>query len=399
MRPVLVSLASLAAGFAAAIAAAALLDVADRDALVRVAEVAVPLGLVWLAATHVLAQGRAGGRLRTAYVLGLAGTLGIALASVVALAEMMFVSRRDAALLASTMAFAAVVGTRSASLLAGGAARQVERVRDGLDGFASGALDVRIEPRGPLELQDLARSANAMAERLEAAGAERDSADRARRELVASVSHDLRTPLTSLILLAEAVRDGVISGSAEVQEATGRMARHAHALSALVDDLFEIARLDAGDVAWSLSQVAVPELLGEAAEAFRPLAAEKRLRFEVSAEAGVRVQANPEKLQRVLHNLVQNAVRHTPHDGSVTLRARPSEDHVLFEITDTGEGIDPEDAERAFERFWRADAARAGAGAGLGLSICRAIVEAHGGRIWIEPRAAGTSVRFTVPAA
>jgi signal transduction histidine kinase len=399
VRSALVSLACLAAALVVAIVAAVLLDVADRDALVRVAEVAVPLGLVWLVATHALTRGGAGGRLRTAYVLGLAGSLGIALASVVALAEMMFVSHRDAALLASTMAFAAVVGTRSAILLAGSAASQVERLRDGLDGFASGALDVRIEPRGPLELQALARSANAMAERLEAAGAERDAADSARRELVASVSHDLRTPLTSLILLAEAVRDGVISDTAEVHEATGRMARHAHALSALVDDLFEIARLDAGDVAWSLSQVGAGELLGEAAEAFRPLAAEKRLRLEVAADDGVSVHANPEKLQRVLHNLVHNAVRHTPYDGSVTLRAEPGADHVLFEVIDTGEGIDPEDAERAFERFWRADAARAGAGAGLGLSICRAIVEAHGGRIWIEPRPAGTSVRFTVPAA
>ena len=98
------------------------------------------------------------------------------------------------------------------------------------------------------------------------------------------------------------------------------------------------------------------------------------------------VRGNPEKLQRVLYNLVQNAVRHTPQDGTVTLRAEPDHGFVRIEVADDGEGIPPEQAEQVFERFFRGgDGARNGTGAGLGLSISRAIVEAHGGKIWIEP--------------
>ena len=115
--------------------------------------------------------------------------------------------------------------------------------------------------------------------------------------------------------------------------------------------------------------------------------------------AGVR--GNPEKLQCVLYNLMQNAVRHTPQDGTVTLRAARDADFVRIEVADDGEGIPPEQAEHVFERFFRGgDGARNGTGAGLGLSISRAIVEAHGGRIWVEPaKGRGTRVVFTVPAA
>jgi signal transduction histidine kinase len=230
-----------------------------------------------------------------------------------------------------------------------------------------------------------------------------ETADRARRNLVAAVSHDLRTPLASLRLLAEAIQDGVVSEQADVETALRRISGHVASLSALVDDLFELARLDAGDITWSLSQVAVGELLDETVEAFRPQAEQKGLHLAGSLARPVDpVTGNPEKLQRVLYNLVQNAVRHTPADGTVTLRAEPAGGFVRFEVADSGEGLVSGDAERAFDRFWRggSEAARPVGGAGLGLSICRAIVEAHGGSIWIEPEAPrGTRVCFTVPAA
>jgi signal transduction histidine kinase len=112
-------------------------------------------------------------------------------------------------------------------------------------------------------------------------------------------------------------------------------------------------------------------------------------------------RANPEKLQRVLFNLIQNAIRHTPADGSVTVRAQARDGAVEIEVTDTGDGITPADRERVFEPFFRggADAARTSSGAGLGLAISRAIVEAHGGRIWLEGGGGGTRVRVRLPAA
>jgi signal transduction histidine kinase len=297
-----------------------------------------------------------------------------------------------------------VVGARTAAVLADRAARDVDELRAGLDAIAAGDLGRRVEPRGPDELVGLAHSANAMAARLEQGREELAAADRSRRELVAAVSHDLRTPLAALRLLVEGVQDGVISGEREIAAALDAVGTHVRALSSLVDDLFEIARLDAGEIAWSPQRVAVDELLGETVEAFRPQAERKGLRLGRVVAGGVGgVSASPERLQRVLHNLVQNALRHTPADGSVTLRAEPAEQRfVLIEVADTGAGIAEADRERAFERFYRGgeEAARPLGGAGLGLSICRAIVEAHGGRIWIEPAEPhGTRVRFTVPAA
>ncbi len=374
----------------------------NTSAVERTIVLLAPIGLVWLALTHLASRARRTGTLRIQYAVGVAGTVAIALAAILWVARQMFVSHHDAGVLLAVVGFAAVVGTRTALVLAGRAQRDVEQVRAGLDAFAAGDLSHRIEPSGPAEVQALARSANAMAERLARARSERDAADRARRNLVAAVSHDLRTPLTSLRLLVEAIQDGVVAEPTEVHASLQAMGVHVHALSALVDDLFELARLDAGDISWSLSRVAVADLLDETAEAFRPEAARRGLRLEASSDPSLGVTGNPERLQRVLFNLVQNAVRHTPADGTVSLRAGPEDGQVVIEVADSGEGIAPGDAEQAFERFWRggSEAARPQGGAGLGLAISRAIVEAHGGRIWIEPGAArGTRVRFSLPAA
>jgi signal transduction histidine kinase len=119
------------------------------------------------------------------------------------------------------------------------------------------------------------------------------------------------------------------------------------------------------------------------------------------ADALVPARANPEKLQRVLFNLIQNAIRHTPADGSVVVRAEPVADRIEVEVADTGDGIAPEERARVFTAFYRGgtDAARTGGGAGLGLAVSRAIVEAHGGRIWLADTSVGTRVRFSLPAA
>ena len=118
-------------------------------------------------------------------------------------------------------------------------------------------------------------------------------------------------------------------------------------------------------------------------------------------EAARAARANPEKIQRVLFNLIQNAIRHTPADGSVVVRAEPAADGIEVEVADDGDGIAPEERERVFTAFYRggAESARTGAGAGLGLAVSRAIVEAHGGRIWLAETPVGTRVRFSLPAA
>ncbi|MGH2763031.1 MAG: sensor histidine kinase [Thermoleophilaceae bacterium] len=229
--------------------------------------------------------------------------------------------------------------------------------------------------------------------------AEHDSAEKARRDLVAAVSHDLRTPLTSLRLLADAIEDDLVDRDTR-RRYLERMSVHIRSLTALIEDLFELSRLEAGDIQWSLRQVRVDELVEETVEAMRAQADARRVAVRASLPEGLRpVRGNPEKLQRVLFNLIQNAIRHTPSDGSVTVMAESNGASVEVEVADTGAGLSPEARERAFEPFFRGGegAARSGDGTGLGLTICRAIVEAHGGRIWLADSPRGARVRFSLP--
>ncbi len=220
----------------------------------------------------------------------------------------------------------------------------------------------------------------------------------ARRQLVAAASHDLRTPLASLRLLVESIDDGVATGETR-DRYLKEIRTHVGVLSDLIDDLFELSRIEAGDISWTMRQVELRELIDDTVAAMRASAAERGVRISADLpDRDLVAQANAEKVQRVLFNLIQNAIRHTPADGSVTVRARPLGKGVEVEVDDEGEGIAAADGDRVFEAFYRGDASRGEDGAGLGLAISKAIVEAHGGEISLEPRAPGACVRFTLPA-
>jgi signal transduction histidine kinase len=292
-----------------------------------------------------------------------------------------------------------VVAARAAQLLSAGVARDVNSIQTALVAVGHGQRGLAIPRGGRDEVAELAVAVEAMVEQLHAEEQHRASADRARRDLVAAVSHDLRTPLASLRLLAEAVEDRIVEG-AERARYLAQMQMHISALSSMIDDLFELSRLEAGDIVWSMQQVELAELIGDAVAAMVPQAQSRGVVVvaELPAEPTI-ARADPERLQRVLFNLIQNAIRHTPADGSVTVRTERAPDAVEVEVADTGDGIAPADRERIFEPFVRAGAtaARTEDGAGLGLAIARAIVEGHGGRIWLAPSAHGTRVRFSVP--
>jgi signal transduction histidine kinase len=323
------------------------------------------------------------------------------LIALVVVGKLMVVSDSDAVLLGVIVLAAGAIAVGVSKLVADGMLRDVEAIRDGLRAVGRGERDVRIETAVGDELGELAHEANAMIARLRAEEAARDGSEAARRNLVAAVSHDLRTPITSLRLLSAAVEDGLVDGEAR-RSYLQRMTIHIDALAALIDDLFELSRLEAGDIGWSLERVPLDELVGETVEAMRVQAEAKGV--AVTAEippALVPVRANPEKVQRVLFNLIQNAIRHTPADGSVVVRAGQVADRVEVEVADDGDGIDPEEREHVFTAFYRggADAARTNGGAGLGLAVSRAIVEAHGGTIWLPEATVGTRVRFSLPPA
>jgi signal transduction histidine kinase len=238
--------------------------------------------------------------------------------------------------------------------------------------------------------------ATALAVRLAMEERSRREIEEARRQLVAAASHDLRTPLASLRLLVESIDDGVATGETR-DRYLKEIRTHVGVLSDLIDDLFELSRIEAGDISWTIRKIELGDLIGDTVAAMRAPAAERGVTIAAELPPGaVIAEANAEKVQRVLFNLIQNAIRHTPADGSVTVRARSAGKGVEVEVADSGEGISDADGERVFEAFYRGDAARGEDGAGLGLAISRAIVEAHGGRIWLEDGSPGTRVHFTL---
>jgi signal transduction histidine kinase len=353
----------------------------------------VPLGVLTVLAAHVLVARRRGlGGLRRQFA-AVAVLVVVQGAVVVAVfIDRMFLSAHDAALAAVVVGWAAVLGLWALHLLGARALADVDAIRETLAAVALGRRDVRTGVERSGELAELAADVDAMVARL---GGE----ERARRALVAAVSHDLRTPVTALRLLSEAVEDGVVEGDT-AQEYAGRIATHVGVLGDLIDDLFELSRLESGELRWSMEEVALAELVHEVVEAMRPEAAASSVDVRAVLDAGDPLAVGDRaRLQRVLFNLIQNAIRHTPPDGSVTVRAERVDGGVEIEVADTGAGIPAAERTRVFEAFHRLDPARSDGGAGLGLAISRAIVEAHGGRIWIVDEAPGTRVRVRLRAA
>lgn len=360
------------------------------------------VGSLALALAHLATarRHRLGG-LNRQFGLGVAIAVGQMLVAVGTIAALMFFSEHDALLIVAIAAFAGVIAIRAAQLVAGGVMRDVERLRRAMAAIEHGERDIAIRTEARDELAELADRANAMVRRLAAEEAARDGAESARRDLITAISHDLRTPITSLRLLAEAVGDDIVDEDTR-RRYLETMTTHIRALGALIDDLFELSRLEAGEIQWSMEHVPLDDLVGETVEAMRLYAEARGVRVVAEVGDGVGLaRANPEKVQRVLFNLIQNAIRHTPGDGSVTVRAHAGSMELEIEVADTGEGIAPADRRRVFDPFFRgrSDAARAREGAGLGLAISRAIVEAHGGRMWLGEAAPGTRVGFSLPRA
>jgi signal transduction histidine kinase len=330
----------------------------------------------------------------------------VSLVTVMLTVQAMLFSTTDLPLLTLLLLFAGVISLSLGIGLAGAIGRRVHALRAGAQRLAAGDLATRVRVEGGGELGELAADFNRMAAQLAAAAAERERQEAARRDLVVAVSHDLRTPLASLRALTEALADGIVADPATVERYFGTMRSQIGLLSSLINDLFELSQLDAGALALEMERLAPGDLISDALNGLRPQADAKGVALSGSVPPAIpAVSAAPQKIDRVIYNLVANAIRHTQPGGLVTLavsaRAEPPA-AVIFSVADTGEGIATEDLPHVFERFYRGEKSRSRAtgGAGLGLAIARGIVEAHGGRIWIESeRGSGTTVRFSLPAA
>jgi signal transduction histidine kinase len=260
-------------------------------------------------------------------------------------------------------------------------------------GLAAGRLDLRAPASSTAEFDELARAVNEMAASLE-------RLFDARRELVAWASHDLRTPLAALQAMLEAVDDGL----ARPEHYLPAIHDQVRAMAVLIDDLFELAQLDARAVSAD-GEAALHPVIESCVRGLQAEARARRVRLEARVEDPLPdVRCAPTNVERVLMNLLTNALRHTPSDGSIAVLAQFAQDapEVVVTVADTGDGLSPQALQRMFDRFWRDDDARdrRTGGAGLGLAIAQGLVEHHGGRIWAENRdGGGASVSFTLPRA
>jgi two-component system OmpR family sensor kinase len=286
---------------------------------------------------------------------------------------------------------ALVLSILLALLISRSVSKPLRRVADAAEAIARGETGTRAPVSGPKEVRSLARTFNTTADQVEAA-------QQSQRDFVANVSHELKTPLTSIQGFSQALLDG----TASTPEATARAARVIHEeaerMRRMVDDLLILARFDAGQMVMAHVPVEIGPLLRGCVEKLTPQAQSAEVALELDAPERLFVTGDGDRLAQVFANLLDNSVAHTPAGGKVTIAAHnvAGEHAVEVTVTDTGEGIPPEALSRVFERFYQVDKSRRRSrGAGLGLAITKEIIEAHGGTIAAES-VVGLGSKFTV---
>jgi signal transduction histidine kinase len=274
---------------------------------------------------------------------------------------------------------ALLVGLAFSWLISRWIIRPLTAIARAADEIAQGNLDFQLQVSGPAEVEHVADQFNNMA-------AEVRASRQAQRDFIANVSHDLKTPLTAIQGFSQALVEGVASDPAGVQRAAAVIHDESLRMSRLVDQLLDLAKLEAGRVQMRRQRIDLAALLGEAAERFQPAAQERDITLTVAAEPDLWIQGDADRLLQVFVNLLDNALRHTPEQGSVICRAvhvADAADKVEVTVGDTGPGIPPEDLSHVFDRFYQAEKARRRGSSGLGLAIVQEIVRTHDGEVGV----------------
>lgn len=292
--------------------------------------------------------------------------------------------------LAITAIVATLVAVLAGALLAWQLTRPLRALTAAAHDLAAGALGRQVSAGGTAETTDLARAFNAMSRDLA-------EGEALRQRMATDMAHELRTPVSVLRGHLEAMLDGVFPLDGEHLAVAYDRTIH---LSRLVDDLRLLTRAEAGTL--SLERVAVPadELARRAVQSFEPLALDANITLEHDFDPGLpAVRADIDRMQQVFGNLLTNALRHTPPEGRITVRAARQGNTVRFAVSNTGQALSPEQAAQVFKPFWRAEDARARdtGGSGLGLAIAQQLVALHGGRIWVESTPGLTTFLFELP--
>jgi signal transduction histidine kinase len=367
------------------------------DAVELIAVSAVSSAVVTTGGVALLRQFRRRALRDSVLVAALTPVVTVVIAGVV-VAMTMFLSTRQFAVLIATVIFAGLGGVITSIVLARTITRGSDELR--LAASAVGRGESFVAPASPpsAELAALAAELRRAHANLDEARTRERALEESRRELIAWVSHDLRTPLAGIRAMAEALEDDVVSTTPDRQLYYRRIRLEADRLAAMVDDLFELSRIHAGSLSLSLRSMALHEVVREAIASVTPVAAAKGVR--VVGPGGPNeplVDVDEYKLVRVVANLLGNAVRHTPHDGAVDVAADQDGRFAYLTVTDGCGGIPAADLDRVFDVAFRGSTARTpgpDGGAGLGLAIARGIVQAHAGEISVANVSGGC--RFTV---
>jgi len=318
-------------------------------------------------------------------------------------ARMMFASDHDLLLAVILLVFASGIAMVLGYFLSTTVTERIQLLKSAAEKLAEGDLQTRVPVQGRDEVAGLAATFNQMAEQLQTADQKQRELESLRRDLIAWVSHDLQTPLTSMRAILEALSDGVVEDPETVKRYLNTAQRDVRNLSALIDDLFQMAQLDAGGFPLHRADASLSDLVSDTLESFTELAKQQAVTLEGNVDSDVDpVLMDTQAIGRVLNNLISNSLRHTSNNGRVSVWVRRTTQGVEVTVSDTGAGIRADDLPRIFERFYRGEKSRnrGTGGAGLGLAIARGIVQAHGGDIKAESDGVpgkGTQFTFYIP--
>ncbi len=316
-------------------------------------------------------------------------------------AQLMFASEHDLSLAIVLLVFASGMAMMLGYFFSSTVIERIHLLKSAAEKLANGDLQTRVSVTGRDEVAALAATFNQMAEKLHTADQKQRELESLRRDLIAWVSHDLQTPLTSMRAILEALSDGVVEDPETVKRYLNTAQRDVRSLSALIDDLFQMAQLDAGGFPLHLAKASLSDLVSDTLESFTQLAKQQELTLEGNVDSDVDpVMMDTQAIGRVFNNLIGNALRHTSSGGRISVWVRRTARGVEVTVSDTGAGIRTEDLPHIFERFYRGEKSRnrGTGGAGLGLAIARGIVQAHGGDIKVESQVGkGTQFTFHIP--
>lgn len=320
------------------------------------------------------------------------------------LAQLMFIDRHYFTLTTTMLVFAGLTSVSLSIFISRALTDRLCRLSTAAYRLAEGDLSIRLEGKGNDEIAYLIQSFNTMAQHLQEVDDQKRALEKTRRDLIAWVSHDLRTPITSMRVMLEAMADGVVNDQETQQRYLNTTLSEIAHLSRLIDDLFEMAQLDVGHLDLDMQPASIRDLVSDTLSAMQPKANARDIILTGQVDEGVDlVRMAPDKIQRVLYNLTENALRYTPPGERVSIHVTRGEQVIDVRVNNTGVTIPQDKLPLIFHSFYRGEESRAQTaegerGVGLGLAIARGFVEAHGGTIGVESSVAqGTTFHFTLP--